>query len=385
MKLTGRGKVFLTICILSVLFSYLIITLNYFPYLGIALSLLVFILFSYKYKESKTKETKVYLTFAVLFSILIFVRSEPFTTFLNLSAAVFFGLLMLIPSPKKSLGFIDYIYAPLRFMLNSIFATSDYYLEFKKREGRYGKIKWTEVVFGISIAIILMAIVLPLLSSANPFFQKIVMDIWNIFRLNNLLEIIGLETAFIWLLRVAFFLFFIYIIPKVMSLINKSGNYSLPIQHKQENFPLLIPKLILATILIVFFITQFQFYFATDETLRNLGLSHFQHTRDVFAQLSLVAGIVILLIYNSRHESRVGKLINWILGAQGIFLTLMAYKSDFEYISAWGLTYKRLYGLTFATWITGIFVLFFENFRHKKEAALFVKKTIIFSGVLLLT
>jgi len=240
------------------------------------------------------------------------------------------------------------------------------------------------VAFGILITLFLMAIILPLLSSANPFFQKIVLDLWNFLKLDNLLKIIGLETLFTWLLRAGFFFSFLFMIPKVLTLVNKAGNYSLPLPFKKEDFPLLIPKLILAIVLIVFFITQLQFYFATDETLLSLGLSHSQHTREVFTQLSLVAGVVMLLIYNSGQKSVFGRAINWTLGVQGIFLTLMAFKSDFEYINAWGLTYKRLYGLSFATWITGIFVLFFENFRQKGEAVAFVKKTIIFSGVVLL-
>ena len=332
----------------------------------------------------KQKDTKLYFVFAILFSLLVFIRGEPLTTFFNLVAAIFFGFLMLLPGQEKNLGFTDQIYAPFLFVLKSVFTRSDYYLEFEKKTGNSKIVKWAEVAFGILIAILLMAIVLPLLSSANPFFQKIVLDSWNFFKLDNLLRLIGLQTAFIWLVRVGFFVFFIFMIPKVISLINKNDDYSLPSEFKKENLPLLIPKLILAIILIVFFVTQLQFYFATDETLRSLGLSHSQHTREVFTQLSLVAGIVLLLVYNSRQESSFGKLINWMLVVQGIFLTLMAFKSDFEYINAWGLTYRRLYGLTFATWITGIFVLFFENFRHKNVAALFVKKTIIFSGVILL-
>ena len=384
MNLTGRGKIYFAICILSLLFSYLIVTLNFFPHLGFALSLLIFALFSYKYKKGKEKDSKLYLVFSLLFSILLFVRSESLITFLNLSAALFFGLLMLLPSQEKNLGFTDYIYAPFLFVFKSLFAGSDYYLEFEKKKENSSKVKAVEVAFGILITLFLLAFVLPLLSSANPFFQKIVLDFWNFLGLENLLSSIGLETVFIWLIRVAFFFIFIFMIPKVMTLINKSHNYSLPLSFKQGTLPLQIPKLILAIILLVFFITQVQFYFATDETLRGLGLSHSQRTREVFTQLSLVASIVIVLIYNSRQKSAFGKLINWILGVQGIFLTLMAFKSDFEYMNTWGLTYKRLYGLTFVTWITGIFVLFFQNFRHKSEAAAFVKKTIIFSGAVLL-
>ena len=385
MNLTGRGKLYLAIGILSFIFSYLIVTLNYFPHLGLAISFLIFLLFSYKYKEKKQADTKLYLVFALLFSILIFVRSEPLITFLNLSAAIFFGLMMLLPSQEKNLGFTDYIYAPFLFIFKSVFARGDYYLEFEKKREYSGKVNVAEVIFGILITLVLMAIILPLLSSANPFFQKIVLDIWNFLKLDNLLKLIGLENLFIWLVRAAFFFSFLFMIPKVMTLVNKAASYTFPLPFKKEDFPLLIPKLILAIILIVFFITQIQFYFATDETLASLGLSHSQHTREVFTQLSLVAGVVMLLIYNSGQNSVFDRLINWILGVQGIFLTLMAFKSDFEYINAWGLTYKRLYGLTFAAWISGIFVLFFANFRQKSEAVRFVKTTIIFSGVILLT
>src|SRR3989344_7829258 len=130
MNLTGRGKIYFAICILALLFSYLIVTLNFFPHLGFALSLLIFALFSYKYKKDKEKVTKLYLVFSLLFSILLFVRSEPLITFLNLSAALFFGFLMLLPRQEKSMGFTDYIYAPFLFVFKSLFAGSDYYLEF---------------------------------------------------------------------------------------------------------------------------------------------------------------------------------------------------------------------------------------------------------------
>jgi hypothetical protein len=62
----------------------------------------------------------------------------------------------------------------------------------------------------------------------------------------------------------------------------------------------------------------------------------------------------------------------------------MAYKSVFEYIDAWGLTHKRLYGLTFATWIAGIFVLFFIYYKNGDAISRFVRRTVIFSALLLI-
>ena len=290
---------------------------------------------------------------------------------------------MLLPKQKEGLAFADHIYAPILFAIKSVFTTGDYYLEFKEKKKYSEAIKITEVVFGILITILLLLVVLPILSSANPFFQRLVSDTLNFLSLESLLKHIGYENIFIWVIRVLLFLFFIFIIPKVLILINKSHNYTLGSQFQRNKLPLLIPKIVLTIILFIFFITQLQFYFADAETLNNLGLSYSQHTREVFGQLSLVAGIVLVLIYNDKGKSTLGTILTYILGVQGIFLTLMAYKSVFEYINAWGLSYKRLYGLTFATWVTGIFFHFFRNYRQNKGVAMFVKKTIIFSGVIL--
>src|SRR4030042_5024497 len=133
MNLTNRGKVYLLICILSFVFSYCLITLNYFPHLGFPLSFLAFITLAYKYRKVKTKDTKLFFVFSILFSILIFVRNEPLITFFNLSAAFFFGLLTLIPNLKNEMGFSDYIYGPIIFSIKSVFIRkSDFYLEFKQ-------------------------------------------------------------------------------------------------------------------------------------------------------------------------------------------------------------------------------------------------------------
>lgn len=383
MNLTNRGRLYLLIGLISFIFSYLIVTLNFFPHLGFAASFIIFILVTYKFKKEKSGETKIFFTFAMVFSALLLVRSEPFITFLNFGAALFFGSFMLALEQKNNLGFIDHVYAPISFFAKSVFSKSDYYLEFKQKKENFKTVKIVEIVFGTLMSLLLLAIILPLLSSANPFFQKLVTDFLSFFNLENLLKLIGLQTFFVWTIRLVFFLGFIFIIPKILTLVSKSNNFSLPQSFKVEALPLIIPKVVLTIILVVFFITQLQFYFASDEVLSNMGVTYSQRAREVFAQLSLVAAITLLLIYNDRVKSKLSKSLNWILGLQGIFLTAMAYKSDFEYINAWGLTYIRLYGLTLATWITGIFILFFVNYRNGESGVKFVKNTIVFSAFIL--
>lgn len=385
MNLTKNGKVFLLIVFLSFAFSYLSIAIRFFPHFGISLSLISFFLLAYKLKKEKDKDTKLFFVLGLVFSALIFVRSEPVITFFDLLASLLFGLLMILPGPKNNFSFSDHVFTTASFIVRSLITgKSDYDLEFKNKNNIYDPVKIGEAVLGILFAVILAAIVLPILSSANPFFRNIVENIWKFFDLNNLLKRIGYQNLFVWAMRLLFFFIFLFLIPKVLTLMNGKSKNIFPFSIKTDSLPLQIPKTVLAVIIIVFFITQLQFYFASDLQLLNMGISHSERTREVFAQLSVVAGIILLLIYNGRGKDLFGRVLDWVLGIQGIFLTLMAYKSVFEYIGAWGLTYKRLYGLTFASWIAGVFILFFINYKKVGATHWFVRKTIIFSACVLI-
>jgi hypothetical protein len=168
----------------------------------------------------------------------------------------------------------------------------------------------------------------------------------------------------------------------LITLIEKRSDFSLPTTFKTRVYPLQIPKLIVSAVLIVFFVTQIQFYLATEETLRAMNVSYSQHANEVFGQLTVVAGVVLVLMYNSSRKNKNSRLLNWMLGIEGVFLTLMAYKSAFEYIAAYGLTYKRLYGLTVATLVTGVFILY-KRYSQKKDDN-FVRNVILFSASILL-
>lgn len=384
MDLTNRGKTYVLIALLSFLFSFFIITNNYFPFLGLSISLLGFTVFSYNLKRSKNTHTKLYFAFTLIFAILLAIRSQMDVTFLNLLSALFFGTLMLVNNDKKVKGFFDNILAPAVLIFKSVLTSSEYYFERTKKSSGVNKTKIGNTLFGILVSVVLLIIVVPLLSSANPLFAKMVENISDFLNLQNIFNYFGFENIFLWCVRLVFFFGFLYIIPKIVTLINKTESFTLPISFNLDTYLLTIPKFVLATVLFIFFVFQYQFYFANQEYLSLMGLSNSEHTREVFAQLSIVAGITIILLYNDRKTLSDTKTLNWILGIQGLFLTLMAYKSVFDYITAWGLTYARLYGLTFATWITGIFVLYFLSYEIKKPTGDFVKNTIIFSGVILI-
>ncbi len=386
MNLTHRGKTFFAICLLSLLFSYLIVNINYFPYFGISLTLLIFVIFTYKSKKIKREDSRLYLIFTLLFSALISIRSEGFVTFLNITASIFFGSLMLISGTKYGSGFIDHLFSPVVLIFRSIFTKSEYYLDLNRTKGEKPTRDNADSVVGVILTFILMLIVIPILASVNPFFQKLVENTWNYFNLVNIFKDLGYETVFIWCLRLVFFFVFLLIIPKLITLIQKTNDLRIPLRLGLLKLSLTLPKFALAGILAVFFVTQYQFYFATPEILSSMGLTYSQRAREVFGQLTVVSGIVLWILYNSRIANKWSKFLSVVLGIEGVFLTIMAYISAFDYINAWGFTYIRLYGVAFATWMLGIFILFFRThkFGDQDPQNNFVKNTIILSGAVLL-
>ena len=370
---------------LSLIFSFLITSFGYFPQTGIALSFSIFAVLAFVLKKNKSKFDGIYFTFVLLFSLGLAVRSDPLVIFINLVAASFFGLLMLTPDISGKGSLIERIYSAAAYILRSVFAVkSDYYLEYGKNKKQPEKNSILRVFLGIILTVLVMAAVLPLLSSANPIFQKIVQNILNAINLGGFFKWLGNENIGVWIVRLIFFAIFALFIPKFLTSMNREAAGHFSIFTSSKGIPLSIPKIFLTVTIFVFFVTQFQLYFATDASLAALGVTQSQRTRDVFTQLSVVAGIILLLIYNDRGKGKMAKTFNWILGVSGIFLCLMAYKSVFEYIGAWGLTSKRLYGLIFATWVLGIFVLYFRNYAGKNLNAWFIQKSIIYTGVILL-
>lgn len=376
-----RGRTYLLAAILSFIFSFLVIVFNFFPSFGISLSLIIFGLFTYRHVK-KNVDTKLFLALSLTFSSLLFIRSEPVMSLFNFWAAVFFGVLMLTSSGKKSKGFVGYLFLPISLFFKTLLAKSKFYPEFNKSKKNLRQIGAGNVIFGVVVSFLVLAVILPLLSSANPIFESALRNLLNFFNLENLIENIGFETLFLWLIRMVFFFSLLFIIPKVLTLIEKEAEYTLPSAFKLQSFPLQIPKAVTAIVLILFFITQIQLYFANEQTLLKLGVNYSQRTREVFGQLSVVAVIVFMLIYNSEIKKQLSKKLNWLLGIEGVFLTLMAYKSVFEYIGAHGLTYKRLYGIVFATLVAGVFILYKDHLKNTAND--FVKRMIIFSASVLL-
>jgi hypothetical protein len=340
-------------------------------------------LFTYIFKKGKNKETKIlFCTYINYFRYLFLSEVKVLVTFLNLTAGIFFGSLMLMTGKNSPQGFLRTLLSPFIFVLTSVFTRSKYYPVLDKFT-KPSKTRLRKTLIGIFLSVLMLAVTLPLLATANPIFEKMVNDMWHLLNLENLFSLIGYENLFLWSLRFMFFLVFLFILPKMLTLMNNNFRFELPNIFQFRSLSLDIPKFVLGLVLLVFFFTELQFYFADSQTLQSLGVSNSEHTREVFGQLTVVVGLLFLLIFNDKTTSLFSKLLTWVLGFQGIFLSLIAFRSVFEYINLWGFTYKRLYGVSFATLIFSILLLFLFSYINNTVDGSFVKRSLIIYAVIL--
>ncbi|KKQ53950.1 MAG: hypothetical protein US75_C0046G0007 [Candidatus Woesebacteria bacterium GW2011_GWC1_38_13] len=379
MQLTDNSKVYVLILLGCAIFSLLSVTFGFFPYLGFSVSFILFLLLAFYIKNDKTSLTKVFFTIALILSIFLSIRSEPFITLLNILAIFYFSCLFVLTKKDDPDSIFSIILAPLMLFLQSAFIKNNYRLEFegsvasqKKRESALN------MIAVLLVTLTILAIILPLLASANPLFERLLLSAADLIGLRGL----KIDEAVLrWVVRLIIFTGLAYLIPRIATFVNKKEGFKIT---SRLALNLLIPKTAVAVVLAVFFIAQFQLYFSSKETLAALGYTYSNYANEVFAQLSIVAVIIMGLVYADTEKKKVNEKLALILIIEGIFLTFMAYKSVYEYSNAWGFTYKRLYGFAVATWILGIFSIYLYTFIKNVEKNVFLAKSAVYTGIILI-
>lgn len=387
MRNIDKGSIWILLAALSAIFSYLTIVFGHFPYLGIAISLATFSSLVFFFKSNKSSFNLVLYLLTLIFSFFIFYRANGFLIFLDTLSIFFLGSLIAFPRREESdFGFLHFLISPFTLFSRSLQTKSDYELNLKslakdniqiKREGI------AEIVKSLIMSSVILLVIVPLLASANPLFNKLVTDFIEIFNLQSLLEKLFSADYFVWLVRTGAFLILAFFIPRLLTYINTKAPELQKIPNLLSSFNLLIPKILVGLVIFIFFVTQAQIYFATDETLLSLGYTHSQYAREVFAQLSIVALVILGLIYNDKSKKTSSTILTYVLVLEGIFLTFIALKSVYDYSSNWGFTYKRLWGYTGVFWILGVFSFFLYKYFKDVKNTYFVKGVILFSGLVL--
>ncbi len=375
-----KTNLYLIFAIVSLLFSYLLITFNGFPYLGLSLTFAILSSLIYFLKEDKSKLDTLFYSLSLIFSFCIIWRANEFLTFLNILAVFYSGSLLTFNSKEKSsLGFLNGVLSPARLTLSSLLTRNIFHIKASDTLS-ISTNKKGDTTKAVLITLVLLTVIIPLLASANPIFERLVTDIASIFNLSNLFEKINGPLLAI---RTIFFLGFLFILPRFFSFL-KSKKDSWHAPSFALDFPLSIPKAAVSIVLILFFITQAQLYFSDIETLRALGYTYSQYAREVFAQLTIVAGIIIGLLYNDKSRSKLDRFLTYLLIIEGIFLTFMAFKSVNDYSAQWGFTEKRLWGYTGVFWSFSVLAAYGYSYLHKRPSTRFVQSVLAITAITLL-
>lgn len=369
---------------LSVIAPFLIITPSAFPFLGIAVFLVVLSTLLFSLKKQKTFSDYLYYAFIVASSVFVVLRANSFLIFLNIVTSIYFGSL-LIANHKKghNLSSIGFVLLPFQLFIEFLKTKNIFTFEWKKFKVRsFENIKISETVLSLFITAVVLAIIVPLLASANPIFDTWVKTVINSLNIAKFIEELFGDYLPMHIIRLILVIIFVFLLPRIASYIHTDKEHA----HNSTEiaFPLLIPKLITAIILAVFFASQIQLYTASAETLAALAMSHSQYAREVFGQLCVVALIIFGLGYMDKSHSRMAKILTYILVAEGIFLTLIAFKSVNDYSTTFGFTHKRLWGYTGVAWMIGAFALFIYSFQKNQHHQKLIRNLAIYSGFILI-
>lgn len=337
----------------------LIITPNgMFPYLGLSLTLtfLTCLVFFTKSATDRHQTTTRFLFFTSLItSVSLVIRADPMITAINILATCIYGSALIFSSQLPFTSITTYLILPL----NTVFKG----IRNKIRPYRITAVALKapqQHTTSIIITILILVILIPILSSANPIFKGYIDN--TILKLNFTDVLQHLQNnLLLYGLRILVLVGLLFGIPNLLyghNISSKSRGAKLAtLATNSSRLGLLIPKIATTCITLLFIISQFQLYTADSQTLQNLGYTNSQATREIFTQMSIVCIIIFGLLYHEpiRKDIKLQSLSSHTLIIIAYILIIFGLKSDVDYVANFGLTHKRFYGFVSITWITILF------------------------------
>lgn len=385
----NNSVLFLVLLVFSFITSFFLIG-PFFPFLALTfffswLAIAVGVL-----KRHSSRFDFTLLMFVVAFAVFIVFRSQPLLIFLDLLASMFLGSVALIHG-KEHFSFKTFLIAPFASLLASVSTKNIVQFDttvLQQSLRKVGNVPLLKIITSVGITVLLLAIILPLLASANELFARLLSNIVNSLHIQDMLQYLFGDNLAINIIRF-FSALFIFFLASHMVSYAVIGEAEKKTETKEEGSfrwsdVLLLPKIVIGIVIGVFFITQFQLYFASDEMLRSLHYSNSQQTREIFAQIFVVSLIVFALIYLDKSRKTWARFMTYLLIFEGIFLTGIGFKSVYDYMGIGGFTTKRLWGVAGIFWLTAAYLFFLYNYVRQTVGAAFVKQIVVLSAVTLL-
>lgn len=310
----------------------------------------------------------------LIFSLLGFIRQEPFTRVLDHLLSLGF-LVLLILSFQSGRWFAytlsDYIVSGLRLLLNLVnlpFKMVTSSTEGEKTEDQEGDPRpggWKKIapyLRGILIALPLITILAALLAEADPIFSNWLGDLIELLRLEKLPEyILRLVLISFWTFLAAGGLLFALLKSKEQTLVGVDHPWPPRFLGSTET------TIILGAINLLYFsfvTIQFRYFFGGEKNISLDGYTYSEYARRGFGELLAVAFftlfIIMVLSGITKRESRPSRItFSALTGAMTIFMGVILVSSLQRltlYESAYGFSRLRTYSHLCILWIGVLFL-----------------------------
>lgn len=242
----------------------------------------------------------------------------------------------------------------------------------KKNLRRAGVRKLGAILFGVILAVPVLLIVLPLLSSADDNFNRLIVS-FLVSLSENVLSFVLRAVCSIPVTAYLFGLIYGCIYRRKTDGIRResvqaAGEGVRIISDAAVNTALLI----LSACYVLFIVLQAQYLFSAFAGVRPDTYTYSEYARKGFFELCAVAAVnlAVLLLANlftktKREQNRGLRILNLVIAVLTLLLIATAMSKMVLYISAYGLTIKRIITMTFMSWMAVVFLLWCAGQRQK--------------------
>ncbi|MEI6288812.1 MAG: DUF4173 domain-containing protein, partial [Chloroflexota bacterium] len=301
----------------------------------------------------------------LFFAVMTFLRMEPLTVVLSVGFTLFLtaGLVVSFTGGQfYRYGFVDYLSRGLDLFRSAMSGFFLFAMETRRNNSepdqtaRKGRNFWP-VVRGLALAIPVVTFFAAMLASADKIYSIRVNELINLFRMENLPEVV---------FRVCYSLVLAYFFGGIiLHAAKRSGDEKLFGLDK----PFISPFcgfteacMILGSVVLLFtsfVIVQFQYFFGGQNNISQAGFTYAEYARNGFGELAGVAFFALLLYLGltslTSRNSPQRKSIFSVLGVMLLVLVgvilVSAYQRINLYENAYGFTRLRTYTHVFMIWI----------------------------------
>jgi Domain of unknown function (DUF4173) len=382
------------ILVYSIIASFLLISSNSFNYLGWAIFGVIQVVILCFSKVKISRLDWFFAGAAVLSAVNFGLFVNPLTLFFSTVTFLYASGWLITKLPQdRLLQFFHLVLPYLYSAISALGAKDNLPTLFFKKTDHSTKIAIVEtkstqipskpsfinnqLIGNILLTILVLAIIIPLLSFANPQFGKYIDDFFNLQWIKDFANWL-IENVFspILILRLLVIVTLYNFLPRLHCYCQSYEPASL---DSKPDFAIAIPKIATVLTLFVFLAVQLQTTLNPALLTKTAG----NIANETFFHLSVVCFVAFGLIYLNFKDKFSTKIWSLILLVQTLILGAIAFQSDWNYIVNWGLTHKRLYGFSILSMVAGAIAIFtFYTFcNHKKMiqtfAILFVAVSVI--------